>query len=138
MNPAIGTTAIQPDCGSAANGTPPAASGSGGSVRYVADGPQAARVEVDAPAPAILLIRTVYDPGWTARVDGRVVPVLPADSLIQAVPVPAGRHIVELAYRDPSIGLGLLGSAVSIATILGAALFIRKRRRRPVPRSPAA
>jgi hypothetical protein len=102
----------------------------GGSARYIAEGPQAARVEVATTSPGLVLVRTVYDPGWTARVDGRPTPVLPADALVQAVPVPAGRHTIELAYRDPSIGFGILGSALSLATLLGLAfgLLVRDRR----------
>jgi hypothetical protein len=32
-------------------------------------------------------------------------------------------------YHDPSIGFGLLGSTLSLAALLGAGLFLRRRRR---------
>lgn len=120
-----------------------APSGSGpGRATYRATGPQAAQVEVDAPGPALVVVRNVHDPGWRATVDGRPAPVLVADALIQAVPVPAGRHTVELWYDDPWIGYGLLGSGLSLVGLLGAAFAIRARRSsgrrggRPLPSPP--
>ena len=103
--------------------------GVSGSARYVPEGPQAARIDVDALRPSLVLIRTAYDPGWRAEVDGRSVRVLPADSLLQAVPVPPGRHTIRLAYSDPSIGIGLLGSALSLAAMFGLALGLLLRER---------
>jgi hypothetical protein len=92
-------------------------------------GPQAARVVVDAPASAVLLVRNAWDPGWHATVDGRPAPVLKADYLLQAVPVPPGRHTVLLEYDDPWIGYGLLGSGIALGTLLLLALVLRRRER---------
>lgn len=105
----------------------PAGGPSGGSARYRPLGPHAAEVRVDARAPALVLVRNVWDPGWTATVDGDPVPVLRANYLVQAVPVPAGAHTVELRYRDPWVGYGLLGSALSLAALAGAAAVLRRR-----------
>jgi hypothetical protein len=62
-------------------------------------------------------------------VDGRPAPVLAANYVIQAVPVPRGTHVVELAYDDPWIGYGLLGSALFISGLVGAAAWFGRRRR---------
>ena len=59
--------------------------------------------------------------------DGRATPLMPADDAFQAVRVPAGRHVVELAFDDPWIGVGLAGSAVAVAAMLGAAFVLRRR-----------
>jgi hypothetical protein len=99
-------------------------------------GPQAARVVVDAPAPAVLLVRNAWDPGWHATVDGRPAPVLQADYLLQAVPVPPGRHTVLLEYDDPWIGYGLVGSGLALGTLLLLALMVLRRRDRPGRASP--
>ena len=42
-------------------------------------------------------------PGWRAAVDGNEVPVVRAFYALQAVPVPAGEHRVELRYRSPAL-----------------------------------
>jgi len=101
-----------------------------GRAEYANQGPQSARVEVETAAAGVLVIRNVFDPGWRATVDGRPAPVLVADGFLQAVPVPAGRHTVVLGYDDPWIGYGLTGSILSLAALLGAALWARARRPR--------
>ncbi len=51
----------------------------------------------------------------------------------------AGRHTILLAYDDPWIGYGLLGSALALAMVLGlAALLIRRARRSPRAEPQAA
>lgn len=37
-------------------------------------------------------------PGWIAKVDGKRVPIYPANFLFQAIEVPAGEHMVEFRY----------------------------------------
>ncbi|HXF56702.1 MAG TPA: hypothetical protein VNO34_03855 [Actinomycetota bacterium] len=112
---------------------PPGGEGGAGTASYRARGPQEAVVEVRSPTPALVLVRNAFDPGWEATVDGRPAPVLPADFVLQAVPVPAGRHLVELRYRDPAVGAGLVGSAAALGLFLaaaGAASLLAQRRAR--------
>ncbi|HEX5041934.1 MAG TPA: YfhO family protein [Candidatus Polarisedimenticolaceae bacterium] len=45
-----------------------------------------------------LVLSDAWVPGWTARVDGREVPILKADYAFRAVAVPAGAHQVVLRY----------------------------------------
>src|SRR5262249_45704958 len=61
-----------------------------GTVTPVASGPQSAEFDVQASGPAILLVRSTFDEGWHATVDGRAVPLLAGDFVDQAVAVPAG------------------------------------------------
>jgi hypothetical protein len=81
--------------------------------------------EVDASAPGWLVAVEAYDPGWRARVDGRRAEVLPANALFRAVPVPAGRHRVEMSYHPPGLAAGLPLTACA----LGAGLFAAARGR---------
>jgi hypothetical protein len=91
--------------------------------RAVEATPEDIRIRVDASAPSILVVRTTYDPGWTATVDGRPTPVIPTDHLIQGVPVPAGSHEVRLTYRDADVSRGLAaGGAVWL--LLGGAVVV--------------
>jgi hypothetical protein len=73
------------------------------------------RVELDCGSSAggYAVLVDELAPGWTARVDGRPEPVVPADLLLRAVPVPAGRHRVELTYRTPLLRTGAAVSLVS-------------------------
>jgi hypothetical protein len=52
---------------------------------------------------AMLVRRETKMPGWTARVDGRQVPMHEADDLFQAVAVGAGSHTVSFGYAPPGI-----------------------------------
>ena len=100
-----------------------------GTASYASRGPQAARVRVRSPSPGVVLIRNVWDRHWHATVDGRSVPIMRADYVLQAVTVPAGSHTIELAYDDPTIGLGLFGSAIALAVLgLLAAALTRSER----------
>jgi hypothetical protein len=90
---------------------------------------QAAEIAVDARAPAILLVRKVFDPHWHATVDGEPAEILVTDYLLQGIPVPEGRHTVRLVYDDPSIGYGLAGSGAALVAVLVAAALLRTSRR---------
>jgi hypothetical protein len=119
------TVVLEEPPGIAAVGT-----ASTGTATYRGLGPEQAVLTVDAPAPAVLLVRNSFDPNWTATVDGREAPVLPADHFLQSIPVPAGRHTVRLRYDDPTVEAGVLGSAVTLAALVAAAVLARRVERR--------
>ncbi len=105
--------------------------GAAATARFRWTGPGAARVEVAAPGAGIVLVRNVWDPGWRARVDTRPAEVLRADGFLQAVAVPAGRHVIDLRYEDPTIGRGVLGSGLVLVALSFAAFALRRRERAP-------
>lgn len=91
--------------------------------------PAYVRATVDARAPSIVVLNDTYFPGWTARVDGRTVPILRANFLFRGVLVGAGHHVLEFAYVPESFETG---SAISLASaaVLGMLTFVAGRRRR--------
>jgi uncharacterized membrane protein YfhO len=93
----------------------------------VAWGLNRAEVTVNATRPAMLVLSQAWSPGWEARIDGHVVAVVRADGLVQGVPVPAGSHRVELAYRAPGLRTGFLIAAGTLGAILLAAAGSRFR-----------
>src|SRR5207247_7406826 len=106
---------------------PTGAPGSVGTAGGVAWGLNRAGVTVDATGPAMLVLTPAWSPGWQARIDGKVVPVVRADGLVPGVPVPAGSHRVELAYRAPGLrpafllAVGTLGAILLMAAVLPSA-----------------
>lgn len=78
------------------------------------------RVELDvqAGAPATIVIEQSYNGGWQAAVDGHATPVQPADIDFQAVQVPAGRHRLVLSYQPKSFSQGLGVSLLGLAGLL--------------------
>jgi len=88
-----------------------------------------ARIVADCSTPAANLAVFVeqFDPGWSATVDGKPAPVLTANWVMRAVPIPAGAHRIELAYHAPGLRLALWLSLVGLMMIV--ALAIRAIRR---------
>ena len=91
------------------------------------------RLRLEAPRPGLVYASESSLPGWTARVNGRVVPVLTANYAFRAVEVPAGPVEIELSYWPPGLSRGLAISAASLAALL--ALGRGWSRRRPRRRS---
>jgi hypothetical protein len=102
--------------------------------------PEDIRIEVDAADPSIVLVRTAYDPGWSATVDGRPAEVLPADGLLMGIPVKTGPHQIRLTYRDPDVTRGLqAGALVWLGLAVGYLLALsRERRRRRAPQAESS
>ena len=96
-------------------------------------------VDVDTPGPALLRLADAWYPDWTARVDGKTAPLYPADYLLRAVPVPAGKHRVEFRFASKAVRDGLilsLGSLAVVLALLGAGAW-SGRRRAAAPGHPA-
>jgi hypothetical protein len=120
-----------------APGAPPLGSGR---VLAVARGTDEVGIEAETPQSGLLVMADAFAPGWTATVDGQSVPIWPADAMVRAVPIPAGRHRVVLRYACPGLAGGVIVSTLTLAMM---ALLIAWRRdraralsRRRVPSSP--
>lgn len=103
-----------------------AAPGSKASVIFQSSGK--IELEVNAPAPAIVVIAQAHHPNWTAQVNGEETPIHISNYAFQAVNVPAGTSRLTLVYVDPEFRLGLMLSLLGMAIVL--VLWFRTR---PVP-----
>ncbi|HWC12052.1 MAG TPA: hypothetical protein VG455_12615, partial [Acidimicrobiales bacterium] len=106
--------------------------GSGGTVTGGPRGLDRERWEVDAPGGGVLRVAGRWDPGWSARIDGRPTRVLRADGLFRAVVVGPGRHRVDFAYVNPDQRDGLLVAGAAVGVLL--AVGVGKVVRRAIPR----
>ncbi|HST66863.1 MAG TPA: YfhO family protein, partial [Mycobacteriales bacterium] len=100
------------------SGPGPAGSGRPGSVDVLADGTDGSTTRVTAAGAGYLVVGDADQAYWTATVDGRAVPLVPADHALVAVPVPAGTHTVTLAYRPPGQRLGAGISLLSVSVLV--------------------
>lgn len=100
-------------------------------VRYLLDGNEQVRLLAHAQRAGYLILDDSYYPGWQAAVDGHPAPILPANENFRAVAVPAGRHVVDFAYRPTSGRVANWLSVLSVLGLLGAAAVLGWRRRRP-------
>jgi hypothetical protein len=83
------------------------------------DEPERVVVATESPGPSYLLLADSFDPGWSATLDGRAVPIRPADLAFRAVFVPQGKHTVVFTYRPAGFGLGLVVTGCGLAVALG-------------------
>ncbi|HEY8515792.1 MAG TPA: hypothetical protein VIS07_09805 [Candidatus Binatia bacterium] len=105
----------------------PAGAASSGATRVRVEdrSAHAVRLRVTAPQPAVLVSSEVFYPGWQTRIDGEVAPTLLVNTAFRGVVLPAGEHEVEMVYVPRSFHLGV---AVTVVSLLAAALVLRPRR----------
>ena len=89
-------------------------------------------LEPPPPLPSYLLVSENWHPSWRAMVDGVAAPVLRGDFTLLTVPVPAGTHVVQLAFRSPADRAGGWLSIVSLLVLAGLTASTLRRRRAPV------
>ncbi|HSM58514.1 MAG TPA: DUF6541 family protein [Candidatus Sulfomarinibacteraceae bacterium] len=96
------------------------------------------RYQVSSPDDFLLRLFLFDFPGWEARVDGQPVETeLGRPEGFLVVPVPAGEHVVELAFTEtPVRRLSWLLSAAGLLLSLGLAVVLW--RGAPLQRSPPA
>jgi hypothetical protein len=92
--------------------------------------PERVVVRTETPVPSLLVLAEAWYPGWSARIDDTPAPCHPANGWMRAVPVPAGRHTVELRFHSRWL---LPGALLSLATAAGLMLWARRRRASSTP-----
>src|SRR5206468_2841096 len=97
-----------------------------GTARIGRDEPEHVVVETESAAPAYLILADTFDPGWSATLDGRPVPIRPAFVAFRAVFVPEGRHTVVFRYVPAGFSLGLKVTACGL--LAGVVLLFWRRK----------
>jgi hypothetical protein len=114
-------------------GFPPTPDAEPGEASYDEITPEQVHIDVRATAPSIVVVRTSFDDGWHATVDGSPAAVMPVDGFLQGVAVPAGDHEVRLSYRDDAVTAGVRAGVTawtSLVVAAAAALLVAGVRRR--------
>jgi hypothetical protein len=99
-------------------------------VRVVARTPVQFAMEVEAsgPAASFIAVNQTWDPGWRARVDGILAPIVRTDISLSGVLVAPGQHRVEFEYVDDALAAGVAVSVVAALACLAMVLLARRRR----------
>jgi hypothetical protein len=86
-----------------------------------------ARLVVRAAGPGLLVVGEGFDPGFSARVDGRAAPVLRVNGDRMGVVLDAGTHRVALTHRARGLGTGLALAALAAGGLVSALVAGRRR-----------
>lgn len=87
---------------------------------------------VRAEEDRLLLVTVPHDPGWTAYLDGRPVPIQTLEGALMAIPVPAGEHEIFFAFLPQGFNLGLMVTLAGLGVLVllaGLNLLVRIRRK---------
>jgi Bacterial membrane protein YfhO len=95
-------------------------------------------IKVSTPGPGLLRLSDEWYPDWKATVDGKPAPILRADYLLRAVPIPAGEHTVVFRYSSPAVRNGLMLTLASLVVVLLLIVFGVRSRRVPARTTPVA
>lgn len=78
---------------------------------------------VTAEEDMLLFTSIIYEKGWTAKVDGKKVDVLPFKDAFVSIPISAGTHTIELSYSPYGYSVGILISLLSLSIFVAICLF---------------
>ena len=99
------------------------------------DEPDALEWRLGAQAPAFLIVADMNFPGWSARLDGRPVPIRSVNLLFRGVEIPAGGHRLSMRYTPPGWWVGAWLTRLS--ALAGLVAFVLAGRRSPRDSAPA-
>lgn len=88
-----------------------------GTATTLGERPGRLHVRVDCPTRQLLVVSESYHPGWRAEVDGRPLPVMPANGDFLGCVVPPGVHEVVLEFQPRSLSVGLIVSCLGLAMV---------------------
>ncbi|GAA0249419.1 hypothetical protein [Cryptosporangium japonicum] len=109
-----------------------ATDGKPATVRWVDDGFDEMRLDVDADGAGYLVLADAIQSTWRVTVDGRPAALVRADHGLAAVHVPAGTHTVDFSYAPKHADLGArisVGAAILlVAAVTGEWWYLLRRR----------
>lgn len=79
--------------------------------------------KVTAQEEMLLFTSIIYEKGWTAKVDGKEVEVLPFKDAFVSIPISAGTHTIELSYTPYGYSIGILISLLSLSIFVMICIF---------------
>ncbi|MDX2023780.1 MAG: hypothetical protein SF187_26310 [Deltaproteobacteria bacterium] len=97
-----------------------------GSARLAAFAAERIAVDVNAKAPALMVLAEAWYPGWQAKVNGMDAPVIPVNAWMRGVVVPQGSSSVVFTYSCRPLVWGACATLITAAWV--AVLFLRRPR----------
>ena len=90
-----------------------------GIVRHVEESANRIRIEADSEGRAFLVISVTPHKYWHVHIDNRDAQPVVTNLGYQGLELSRGHHVIEMAYRNPLIPIGVAISIVTILALLG-------------------
>jgi hypothetical protein len=129
-DPATDLAAIDPETTALVDAPSQPLSGRPGTASLDRDDPGNIRIRTDAPGRQLLIVAERFHDGWRATCDGAAVEIVRAYGDFMGVAVPAGTHVVTLAFAPSSFRAGLRVTGAGLGLLLTSAIAIAFMRRR--------
>ena len=111
----------------------PQAGGERGSVKVSDVSTDELRIEVDASAPTVLLVTDNYSRFWRATPlapgPQATYDVLPANRILRAIPLAAGKHAIRLRYEPRGVAVGFAVTGATLVALAAGGVFTLLRPR---------
>jgi uncharacterized membrane protein YfhO len=120
-------TVISSDAGAVPADLPTIPPRAAQSAEIVAADNQRVVVRAKAADPAILVLADQWYPGWQARVDGVLAPIMRVNTVLRGVSLAPGDHKVVFEFQPPALWIG--GVLTIVGLLLVAALIVISLRR---------
>ncbi|MBN2037859.1 MAG: YfhO family protein [Chitinispirillaceae bacterium] len=75
-------------------------------------------IRLEADGPGWLVVTDLFYPGWSARVDGKEVPVYRGDYVFKTLPLDQGTHTVEFMFESQTFRNGLVITTITLLFVL--------------------
>lgn len=116
---------------------------SGATIALTTYSPDELRYRYNAAQPGLVVFSEIYyADGWQAFIDGQPVPHLRANYVLRALPVPAGAHTIDFKFAPRSYtvgnGVSLAASVALVLVLVGAGVYLVRRRPAPEAVAPLA
>jgi hypothetical protein len=90
------------------------------------------KYESNASSEQLAVFSEIYYKDWNVYVDGELKPYFPANWVLRAMRVPAGKHAIEFKFEPKKYFLGekiSLASSIALFIFLGVSLFMAWKKR---------
>ena len=89
-------------------------------------------LDIETEGPSFLIVADAFFPGWTASIDGKATPILPAYGCVRGISIEtAGKHQVEFRFFPKTLFAGLISTGLGML-LVGLIWFAERVR----PRAP--
>lgn len=73
---------------------------------------------IEVKSNKLLCISIPYSKGWSSKVDGKQVEILPINGMFMGIPLVRGQHEIVLTYLTPGLKPGLILSSLGLIALL--------------------